>query len=59
MTDELKAARALLREFVECDAIQNYDSTVCWGCGELRGSDDSAECVTNCLLNRARKFLAQ
>ena len=44
-------AIGLLREFVECDDIANYDSTLCWGCGATKGRQD---CTVDCMLERAR-----
>ena len=47
-------AATLLREFVMCDAIVNYDSTRCWGCDRPKrdGQHDA-----DCLLWSAEQFL--
>lgn len=45
-----RTARALLREFVTDDNIVNYDSTHCWGCGELK----TGLCDSTCLVYRSR-----
>lgn len=45
----------LVREFVESDAIVNYDSSLCWDCGGLKTS----KCEPTCLLERARRALCE
>jgi hypothetical protein len=45
---------ALLKEYLEHDGIRHYDSSLCWGCGELK----VAPCEPDCLLERTRQALA-
>ena len=48
-----ESALQLLREFLSDGEIANYDSSLCWGCGELK----SGACLPTCLLERSRKVL--
>lgn len=45
----------LLKEFLDHEGIKNYDSNLCWGCGEVK----TEPCEPDCLLERTRKALAQ
>lgn len=44
--------KGLLREFIECDAIANYDSKLCWGCGVYKDGEDTHD--AECLIQRAK-----
>lgn len=44
---------ALLRQFVTAEGVVNYDSQVCWGCGEPK----DLPCEASCLLGRSRELL--
>lgn len=46
----------LLRELIEDDNITNYDSSVCWGCGELLARH-GGKCLPDCVLERSRRAL--
>jgi hypothetical protein len=57
-----KAAPQLLealKEFTEHDGIVNYDSRLCWACGEPKGSrGEPAAHNPECLLQRANAAIA-
>lgn len=44
----------LLREFLGHEGIRNYDSALCWGCGEFK----TDPCLPDCLLERTRIVIA-
>ncbi len=47
----------LLEEFVTSDGIEDYDSKLCWGCGEPKESR-GGKCDPDCLLERTRKVIS-
>jgi hypothetical protein len=48
----------LLTEFLNSDGIRNYDSSLCWGCGEVKESVSGINaCAVDCLLERTRKAI--
>jgi hypothetical protein len=58
---EVARLREALRAFVESDAIVNYDSSLCWGCGGTRHeryeTSPLDEHDANCILARGRAAL--
>lgn len=50
MCEQRDELLAVLNEFATCDAIVNYDSGLCWGCGEPK----TKPCPPDCFLDRAR-----
>lgn len=50
---ENERLRELLNDFLTDDAIANYDSKYCWGCGEWK----EKKCLPECFLEKVRQTL--